>query len=59
MTLQLEINTDGRVETAQLVTNEVGSEIGDCIVWRAERMRFDAPTGGSITVEQTFTFELE
>ena len=57
--IQFEIGADGRVDTAQLEDNEVGSEVGDCLVRRVQRWQFDAPSGGSVTVQQTFIFGAE
>lgn len=55
--LQFEIETDGRVDSVRLVENEVGSTVGDCIVGRVRRWRFDSPEGGTVTIRKTFILE--
>lgn len=52
--LQFTINSRGRVENPRLVDNEVGDRVGDCILGRVRRWRFDSPEGGSVTVRKTF-----
>jgi hypothetical protein len=52
--LQFEINGRGRVENAQLRENDVGDAVGDCILGRVRRWRFDEPDNGSVTVRKTY-----
>lgn len=52
--LQFTITERGRVDDPRLLENEVGDQVGDCIIGRVRRWRFDAPDGGSVTVRKTF-----
>ena len=55
--LQFTIDSRGRVENPRLLENEVGDRVGDCVLGRVRRWRFDPPEGGSVTVRKTFILE--
>ena len=52
--LEFTIGSDGRVTDARLPTNELGEDVGTCIVGAVRRWRFDAPDGGEVTVRRPY-----
>ena len=51
------IGLDGRVESASVTENSIGSRnVESCIVREVRRMRFDQPDGGMVVVTYPFTF---
>ncbi len=55
--LEFTIGDDGRVTDARLPQNELGEEVGTCIVGAVRRWRFDAPEGGSVTVRRPYILD--
>lgn len=54
------IGLDGRVESASIVENSLGSrDVESCILREIRRMRFDQPDGGMVVVTYPFTFRSE
>lgn len=55
--IEFTIGEDGRVETARVSSNKMGSDtVGACIVGRIRTWRFPKPSGGSVTVNFPFIF---
>ncbi len=52
--LRFTVGTDGRVTRVSLPVNQVSSAVGSCLAGAARRWRFDAPTGGSVTVSKSW-----
>ena len=52
--LQFNIENDGRVDSPYLVENEVGSLVGNCVLGRVRRWRFDQHQGDTVTVRKTY-----
>ena len=55
--VEFTIGTDGRVSSASLRENTVGSSVGSCVEGRVRRWRFDPPEGGSATVRVPYILE--
>jgi TonB family protein len=55
--IEFTIGSDGRVSSASLRENSVGSSVGSCIEGRVRRWRFDPPEGGSATVRVPYILE--
>lgn len=55
--LEFTIGDDGRVTDARLAQNELGEEVGTCIVGAVRRWRFDAPDGGTVTVRRPYILQ--
>lgn len=54
------IDLDGRVQSASVVENSMGSRnVESCILREVRRMRFDQPDGGMVVVTYPFTFRAE
>lgn len=55
--IEFTIDSSGRVESARVSNNRMGSEaVASCIISRLQRWRFPAPDGGSVTVNFPFIF---
>jgi TonB family protein len=55
--IEIEIGEDGRVSSATVASNRLGSDaVGDCIVGRVRRWRFPQPDNGSVFVTLPFIF---
>ena len=55
--IEFTIGEDGRVESARVSSNKMGSDpVGACIVSRIRTWRFPKPSGGSVTVNFPFIF---
>lgn len=52
--LQFGIEGDGRVDSPYLVENELGSIVGDCVLGRVRRWRFDQHQGETVTIRKTY-----
>ncbi len=55
--IEFTIGSDGRVSSATLRENSVGSSVGSCIEGRVRRWRFDPPEGGNATVRVPYILE--
>jgi TonB family protein len=55
--IEFTIGSDGRVSSASLRENSVGSAVGSCIEGRVRRWRFDPPEGGNATVRVPYILE--
>lgn len=55
--IEFTIGSDGRVSSASLRENTVGSSVGSCIEGRVRRWRFDPPEGGNATVRVPYILE--
>ena len=55
--IEFTIGSDGRVSSASLRENTVGSAVGSCIEGRVRRWRFDPPEGGNATVRVPYILE--
>ena len=55
--VEFTIGTDGRVSSASLRENTVGSAVGSCVEGRVRRWRFDPPEGGTATVRVPYILE--
>lgn len=57
LVVQFTIGTAGRVTSASVVSDSVGSPaVGQCVVSRIQSWRFPKPDGGSVTVSKAFVF---
>lgn len=56
LTFGLLIDGEGNVTSATLGTNELSTEVGECVTRAAPAWRFPAPESGVVRVEQTFAF---
>lgn len=55
--IEFTIGEDGRVESARVSNNKMGSDaVGECIIGRIKSWRFPKPEGGSVTVNFPFIF---
>ena len=55
--VEFTIGADGRVESARVSSNKMGSDaVGECICSRIRSWRFPKPDGGSVTVNFPFIF---
>jgi hypothetical protein len=54
LVIQLTVGDGGRVDDVTLRENELGSDVGTCVVGALRRWRFDAPSGGSVFVQKAY-----
>lgn len=54
LVVQLTIGDGGRVDDVTLRTNELGDDVGTCVVGALRRWRFDAPQGGTVAVQKAY-----
>lgn len=54
--VQFVIGTAGRVTSASATVDSVGGGVGTCVAGIIEKVRFDRPQGGAVTVNKTFVF---
>ena len=57
LVLRFKIDGTGRTDSVSLPTNELGAEVGQCIVGEVRRWRFDAPQGGDVWVQRPYVFQ--
>jgi outer membrane biosynthesis protein TonB len=55
--IQFTIGQGGVVTNASLPTNQLGSAVGNCVIGKVRRWRFDSPEGGSVTVQQAYILQ--
>lgn len=55
--IQFRITTGGRTSDARLNENDVGEEVGNCILGQIRRWRFDEPENGDVTVQKAYILE--
>ena len=54
------VEANGRVAGARIAEDTLGDpNVADCILREVGRMRFDAPSGGSVAITYPFTFRSE
>ena len=56
VTIQFTIAGSGKVTSAKATVNELGPQVGSCMVAAFMRFRFPPPDGGTITFEYPFMF---
>lgn len=52
--IQLTIGDGGRVDDVRLRENELGEDVGTCIVGAVRRWRFESPQGGTVQVQKAY-----
>lgn len=55
--IQFTVGQGGVVTKASLPTNQLGSAVGNCVVGKVRRWRFDSPKGGTVTVQQAYILQ--
>lgn len=55
--IQFRVGASGETEDARLPANELGDSFGNCILTEVRRLRFSAPSGGSVTVSQRYILQ--
>ena len=56
LTVEIEVDDEGRVISASATNNEVGQEVSECVVGRLRSLRFPAPAGGLTRLACPFIF---
>lgn len=57
ITVQFTVGTDGSVSDARLPENGLNDDVGNCILGRVRRWRFEPPSGGTVTVRRPYLLE--
>lgn len=57
LTIQFTVGADGAVSDARLVDNGLNDSVGNCVLGRVRRWRFDPPSGGSVMVRRPYLLE--
>ena len=57
LTVQFTIGADGAVTDARLPDNGLNDSVGNCVLGRVRRWRFDPPDGGTVTVRRPYLLE--
>lgn len=57
VTVQFTVGADGSVSDARLPENGLNDSVGNCILGRVRRWRFDPPSGGTVTVRRPYLLE--
>ena len=57
LTVQFTIGADGAVSDARLPDNGLNDSVGNCVLGRVRRWRFDPPDGGTVTVRRPYLLE--